>query len=124
MADPQIIPLAATPSQTLSITLGNQSCKIDVYTKHIQVPTHSPGTIATDPPVYEAIDPIFLDLYVNDALVLGGVLGLNNVKIVRGFCAVGSVFVGDLSFTDTQANDDPDVSGLGGRWQLLYWPDL
>jgi len=130
--DPQVIPLAATAAQTLGITLAGQVCRINVYTKHIQVPTiggsgvTSPpqpgGTILTAPPDYAPIDPVFLDLYVSDILVLGGVLSLNNVKIVRGFCADNPVFAGDLSFTDTQGNTDPQIAGLGSRWLLLYWP--
>lgn len=115
---PQIIPLAAVNSQVLQVTLTSQSCKIKVYTKHIQVPVTD--GIVTNPPVFDAINPLFLDLYVNDALILGGALCLNDTKIVRD-SYLG--FVGELSFTDTYGlGADPLVSGLGSRWLLLYWP--
>ena len=121
MADvvPDVIPLAAVPSQTLTVTLNAQACKINVFTKHIQVPVYETGSIKTEPPVYSAIDPVFVDLYVNDVLVIGGAPALNNVKIVRD-SYLG--FVGDLSFTDTQGTEDPQTGGLGARWLFLYWP--
>ena len=48
----QIIPLQAVPSQTLNVNLNNQACTINVYQK-------STG--------------LFIDLLVNDALIIGGV---------------------------------------------------
>lgn len=77
--------------------------------------------IVTNPPVFGEIDPIFLDLYINDVLILGGVLCLNNVAIVRD-PYLG--FIGDLAFTDLTGDEDPQVSGLGFRWLLNYWPNL
>lgn len=131
MADPQTVPLVGVAAQTMSITLGNQPCRIDVYTKQIQVPIipghgvadppQPGGAIFTIPPVYAAIEPVFLDLYLNDVLVLGGVLARNNVRIVRN---TYFGFVGDLSFTDIEGNDDPQWAGLGQRWLLLYWIEL
>jgi len=117
----QLIPLNPVPSQQLIITLNNQPCTITVYTKHIHIPFIPSGGIPSDPPIYEPVDPIFLDLYVNDSLVLGGVLCLNQNLIVRNKY-LG--FIGDMSFLDTQANEDPQISGLGSRWQLAYWPNL
>lgn len=118
---PFIIPLQPVPSQVLEVTLNNQACKIKVFTKHIQVPIHPPGTTVTNPPVFEEVDPLFLDLYLNDVLVVGGVLCLNKVGIVRN---PYFGFVGDLSFNDLQGNEDPQVNGLGLRWILSYWSDL
>ncbi len=117
----QLIPLNVVSSQQLSITLSSQSCTISVYTKHIQIPFVPSGGIPSSPPIYKQIDPIFLDLYVNDALLIGGVLCLNQSLIVRNKY-LG--FIGDMSFIDTQANEDPQVSGLGNRWQLAYWPHI
>ena len=119
MAIPVVIPLVGVASQTLSITLGNQPCNIDVFTKHIQVPLET--EIPTTPPPYGVIDPVFLNLRVNDEPVLGGVLARNNVALVRGFCAAGPVFVGELSFGDTEGNEEPQWPGLGTRWKLYYW---
>lgn len=92
----QIIPTQAVPSQTLTATLAGQSCKINVYAK-------STG--------------LFLDIYVNDALIIGGVICLNGVKIVRD-TYLG--FIGDLAFFDTQGTDDPVSTGLGSRYELIY----
>lgn len=121
-APPLIIPLSAVPSQTLNVTLNNQSCQINIYAKNINVP-HDPTSagIATTPPTFDNITPIFLDLYVNDEDIITGVLCLNEVLIVRN-TYLG--FIGDLCMVDTQgAGADPGVSGLGTRWQLVYLQD-
>jgi len=122
MADFEIIPLTAHPSQEFTVTLGGQNCRIKLYAKEIQVPVWYPGTIVTDPPVFEAATPMFLDLYVNDVLIVGGVRCLADVKIVRD-SYLG--FAGELSFIDAaNQGEPPEVDGLGTRWLLVYWPDL
>jgi hypothetical protein len=121
VALPLVVPLAAVPSQTLNITLGGQPCRIKLFTKNLQVPALDPGEIVTEPPRFVEIDPIFMELYLNDVLLLGGVLCLNEVRIVRDAYLK---FIGDLSFQDLQGSDDPRVAGLGTRWILCYWPDL
>jgi len=90
------IPLSAKPSQTLSVLLGGQNCQIRVYQKTTGV---------------------YLDLYVNNAAVVTGVIARDRVLIVRQ-SYLG--FVGDLSFFDTQGTDDPTYDGLGSRYQLVY----
>lgn len=69
---------------------------------------------------------LFLDLYVDDVLIIGGVLCQVANRIVRS-AYLG--FVGDLAFFDTQPNADPvdaahpdhvHYSGLGGRYFLAY----
>lgn len=92
----QIIPTLATPSQTLSVRLAGQACRLHVYQK---------------------TTGLYVDLYVNDALLIGGVVARNGVRIVRD-AYLG--FVGDLAFADTQGNEDPDYTGLGSRWVLAY----
>ena len=92
----QTIPINAVPSQALKVVLGGQICTINIYQK-------STG--------------LFLDLYVNDALIIGGALCLNGVNIVRD-AYLG--FVGDLVFSDTQGADAPVYTGLGSRWLLFY----
>ena len=100
----QIVPLNAVPAQRLSITLGGQVCQIVVYQKD---------------------QGLFLDLYVDDAAIITGVICQNQNRIVR-YAYLG--FSGDLVFfdTDTQNPSDPDFSGLGDRFQLAYLtaPDL
>lgn len=92
----QIIPLVATPAQTLTVTLGGQACRIILTTR---------------------LTGLFMDLYVKDAPVVQGVICLNWTKIVR---EVYRGFVGDLVFRDTQGTEDPTYDGLGGRFELLY----
>ena len=90
------VPLTANPSQTLACPLGGQNCSINVYQK---------------------ISGLYLDLYVDGALIIGGVLCENANRIVRD-AYLG--FVGDLAFFDTQGSDNPVFTGLGARWQLVY----
>lgn len=90
------VPLQVAPSQILNVTLGGQPCTLRVYQK-------STG--------------LFVDLYVNGALIIGGVIGLNRTHIVRT-AYLG--FIGDLAFFDTQGADDPVYTGFGGRWILIY----
>jgi hypothetical protein len=92
----QIVPIIDVYSQTLTITLGGQSCRIDLKTR-------STG--------------LYCDLYVNDTLIIGGVVCRNLKKIViNGYFG----FVGDLLFSDTQGIDDPSSPGLGTRYLLMY----
>lgn len=92
----QIVPIIDVYAQTLTITLGGQSCRIDLKTR------------ATG---------LYCDLYVNDELKVGGVVCRNLARI-----AINSYlgFVGDLMFTDTQGASDPASPGLGTRYLLMY----
>lgn len=91
-----VIPLVAVPSQTLAVTLGNQRVRLAVYEKAFG---------------------LFVDVYVNDALTIGGVAARNLTYIVRS-AYLG--FAGDLFFHDTQGTEDPTYTGLGGRFLLFY----
>lgn len=92
------IPLTPTPSQTLSVTLGTQRCAISVYQK-------STG--------------LYFDLSVAGAPVVAGMICRNLTNLVRSSYAA---FVGNLAFVDTMGSDDPDYTGLGARYQLVYVP--
>lgn len=92
-----VIPTIAAPSQTLSVALAGQSCRINLYEK----PNWG----------------LFLDLYVNDLLIIGGTLCQDTMLTVRD-AYLG--FIGDLTFIDTQGSDDPLAAGLGTRWLLIY----
>ena len=92
----EIIPLRAVPSQVLTVTLGGQACQIAVYQK---------------------ITGLYIDLYVNNALIIGGVICENLNRIVR---SIYLGFIGDLAFIDNQGNDDPVYTGLGTRFSLAY----
>ena len=90
------IPLAAIPSQTVAVTLANQQCTINIY-------QNSTG--------------LFCDLYVNNVLIIGGVICEDRNRIVRS-AYLG--FIGDLAFLDTQGNSDPFYEGLASRFAFLY----
>ena len=92
----QIVPILDQPSQSLSITLANQACRIDLKTR------------ATG---------LYCDVYVNDDLKVGGVVCRNLTRIVLN-SYLG--FVGDLMFSDTQGDADPSSPGLGTRFLLFY----
>jgi hypothetical protein len=90
------IPLQAVPAQQVTVSLANQPCQIKVYQKTFG---------------------LFLDLSVNNSLIVGGVLCQNLNRIVRSLY-LG--FIGDLGFVDTQGSNDPDYTGLGARYLLVY----
>ncbi len=92
----QIITTTSTASQTLNIKLGDQYCMINLYQK-------STG--------------LYLDLYVNNAPIVTGVLCRDRVKLVRQ-TYLG--FIGDLTFFDTEGFTDPDYTGLNSRFELAY----
>lgn len=91
-----IVPLRPVPNQTLNVGLGGQNCKLNIFQKGRAV---------------------FMDVYVNNALIVAGALCLDRNRIVRS-AYLG--FVSDLIFVDTQGTSDPDYAGLGSRFQLLY----
>lgn len=98
---PQVIPLSAVPSQTLSCVLNNQGTNINVYQKN---------------------DSVYLDLYVGTTQIIAGVMCRNNVYIQQ---TPYLGFIGDLRFIDTQAGPsvpplDPAYTGLGTRFILIY----
>lgn len=90
------IPLQPVKSQVVSVQLGGQSCRIKVHTRTFG---------------------LYVDLYVNNALLIGGVLALNNNKIVRSKY-LG--FTGDIYFYDTQGTQNPSYESLGSRFILCY----
>lgn len=90
------IPLVQTASQTMAVQLGGQLCRINVYQK------------ATG---------VFLDLYVADVLIIAGVICEDFNPVVR---SIYLGFFGDLYFWDSQGTADPDYTGFGGRFLLLW----
>ena len=92
----QVVRLQAQASQIVTAALGGQNCGVTVYQK------------ATG---------LFLDLSVDGTLIIGGVQCRNLRKIVID-AYLG--FSGDIGFFDTQGTSDPDWTGLGGRFVLLY----
>jgi hypothetical protein len=94
----QVIPLNTASAQILSIQLARQSCRLKVYQKTFG---------------------LYVDLYVNDVLIIAGQSAHNLVRLVRD-AYLG--FTGDLVFYDTAGASDPSHDGLSGRFVLLYLP--
>lgn len=96
----QIVPLQPVPAQTLSVMLSGQACQIDIAQK---------------------TTGIFVNLSVNNSLIIGGVVAENGNPIVRS-AYLG--FYGDIMFLDTQplptGSTDPVFTGLGSRYVLAY----
>lgn len=92
----EFVPIIDTPSQVLTVQLGGQNCKLSVYQK---------------------FTGLFMDVFVDDALIIGGVICENLNRIVRDLY-LG--FAGDFVFQDTQGNVNPTVPGLGSRFILIY----
>ena len=90
------VPLVAVPSQTVSVQLGDQGCRINVYQKRTG---------------------LYLDLYADGAAIGTGILCLDRVWLIRD-AYLG--FTGDLAFVDTQGTSDPDYTGLADRFTLLW----
>lgn len=90
------LPLQSIPSQKIQALLGGQYCRINVYQK---------------------TTGLFMDLYVNGSPVCTAVLCRDRVMLVR---EAYRGFVGDLTFVDSQGTSDPDYTGLGGRFVLVY----
>lgn len=91
-----IIPTDPVQSRTFSIQLADQSCFIKLYQK-------STG--------------MFFDLSVAGVPKVQGKIIRNRVKLVRQ-PYLG--FSGDIAFMDTVGNDDPDYTGLGSRFLMMY----
>lgn len=92
----QTVPLAAVPAQTIYVQLDGQAFKLNIYQKRFG---------------------LFADIFLNNTLVLSGVLCLNEVRMIRD-----SYFgiAGDFMFYDNQSSSDPDYTGLASRFSLLY----
>jgi hypothetical protein len=93
----QNIPLQPIYAQQFTVSLGGQTCVITVRQR-------STG--------------LFFGLVANGVTLMTEVLCRARVLLVRQ-PALG--FIGDLAFFDTQGNDDPQWSGLGSRWILVYF---
>lgn len=90
------IPIQPVPSQTLQAVLAGQQCAMSVYVKN---------------------QCMFFDLALSGAPVAYAIQAKNLVNLVpTGYLG----FVGWLVFLDTQGSDDPEYTGLGTRWVLLY----
>lgn len=92
----QFIPISPSPSQTFTIQLGTQNCRINLNQK-------STG--------------LFFDLFIDESPVVQSMICLNLVGLVRE-SYLG--FVGQLAFVDVQGNSDPYYTGFGTQFLLVY----
>lgn len=92
-----IVPLQAIPSQQVACLLGGQQCQIAVYQKD---------------------QGVFFDLAVNGVDFTTATIARNAVWLDPHASYDG--LIGNFVFIDTQGLDDPNYSGLGARFQLVY----
>lgn len=92
----QEIPLQAVPSQMVKTVLAGQNVQLLIYQK-------SQG--------------LFVDVNFDDIEAVSSVIARDAVPIV---CRQYTGFVGNLLFIDTQGNADPEYTGLGNRFSLVY----
>lgn len=97
----QVIPIRPLQNQTLQVQLAQQAVALNIY---------------------QLAYGLFVDVYKDNALVIGGVIAQNLNRIVRDEY-LG--LIGDFVFFDTQTaagepGQDPVYTGLGDRYLLLY----
>ena len=91
-----VIPLIATPAQQVQTNVGGQNVLLDVRQLRYG---------------------LFMTVYKDDALVVAGVICHDRCLIIR---SAYFGFSGDFMFADTQGSSDPDYTGLGDRWELVW----
>lgn len=94
-----IVALNAIPAQSVGITVAKQNCQVVVYQK---------------------TTGLYFDLLVDSVHVVAGVRCRNGTGMVLD-AYLG--FVGDFMFIDTQGLADPNYTGLGSRFLLVYVGD-
>ncbi len=92
----QTVPLQAIPNQSVIVTLNDQNCQLNVYQK-------STG--------------LFVDIYLADTLILGGVIARNQCLMIMN---TYFGFLGDFMFIDNEGTCDPWYDGLASRFSLIY----
>lgn len=92
----QIVPLQSLPNQIVNIILNGQACVLQVYQKFYG---------------------LYMDVTVDETLIIGGVVCEDRNRIVRSDY-LG--FVGDFAFFDVVGNHDPDYTALGSQFVLAY----
>ncbi len=112
----QIVPLAPNPNETLQIVLAGQNCSIELRSLG--------GYATTDTISFDSPQPyLAFTLDVSGVSITRTQNCLNRKRLLVNRQYLG--FVGDFMFIDTQPDfgttgQDPQFSGLGTRWQLIY----
>lgn len=94
----QTIALRPVPNQQVQVSLGGQQCQIKVYEQGSDGQLYLDLTVAGQPislctPAYNMVNTVPSSYFG---------------------------FTGTLAFLDTQGTSNPQSSGLGSRWQLLW----
>lgn len=98
----ETIPVSAIANQSFQVVLGDQDCSFRLYTR----PERAGGPLR-----------LYMDLYVGETAIFYGALCKDGVLLpLSGYMA----FEGGLLFVDMEGSDDPEYTGLGDRWNLLY----
>jgi len=97
----QVIPIQPVPSQQVLCVLGGQNCQIAIYQRAAQGFIH-----------------IYVDLNSNGTNMFLATLAHNGDPLDP--CNSYDGFQGNLFFIDTQGLDDPQYTGFGTRWFLVY----
>ena len=97
----QVIPIQPVPSQQVLCVLGGQNCQIAIYERAAQGFTN-----------------IYVDLNSNGTNMFLATLAHNGDPLDP--CNSYDGFQGNLFFVDTQGVDDPQYTGFGTRWFLVY----
>lgn len=91
------VPLAATPNQTLAVTLGGQPCQIALRQNGANM---------------------YFDLRVNNVAIVLTKICRNKQLLLLDTAYKG--FRGDFIFNDSQGDTQPHFTGLGARYSLFY----
>lgn len=93
----KVVPIQPVPSQTVKVILGNQNVQITL--RH-----QSQG--------------MFVDVISDGVTLTSATIARDAVPLMpRDYLS----FAGNLIFVDTQGADDPVYTGLGSRFQLVYF---
>ena len=96
-----VVPLQPVPSQVINIQLQAQATTLRVYQRFYGF--NNGG--------------LYIDVLLNNALVIGGVQCENANRIIRN-AYFG--YLGDFAWIDTQGSNDPHYTGIGIRYFLTY----
>lgn len=91
-----VVPLNAVPNQQTQVQLGNQAVSLEIA---------------------QSAYGLFMSVTSNDTLIVSNVICQNLNRIVRDLY-LG--FSGDFMWCDTEGTSDPDYTGVGGRYQLVW----
>jgi len=92
----QTIPIQAVANQIVKVVLDGQNCQILIAQRN---------------------EDIFVDVNVNGVDLVCNAIARDSVPLV---CREYAGFSGQLMFIDSSAADDPQFSGFGSRWFLVY----